>query len=258
MPFKSRTARMIAVMAVASLPLASASRAQIKNPLPVPDLDAIRATEALKEAEAKKRRESLEPTPEQIQQLNRLQAMLDAPTTGATPETHPGARLIDISEAALALETQDPPAPLKLRVISVRMQALYLHATQFPNDPQADRRLASLKIAARQAKTIDEPTAPALGDFWLLMADLHDINRSGLPLDARRAQARDLLANYHAKYKTAPTLVAIRQAMRQIDNPPTPKPDATNTPEAPATPDPSTVTSAPNTPSPNQAVTIET
>lgn len=126
-------------------------------------------------------------------------------------------QLRDLSrEAADLAEAVAPPAE-RLRALNLRMQALYKQLSTRPRDPQVDRLLFNLRAAARQAKAIDAPDAAAIGDFWLTTADLFDLNRIGLSIEARRKQAAQLLSDYLLRHPEGPAAEQARYAIEQLN-----------------------------------------
>jgi len=124
------------------------------------------------------------------------------------------------------------PGPLQLQSLSLQMQSLYTRITRWPDDPKVDRMLFRLRAAARRAKTLDQPQAGAIADFWLLTADLFDINRLNLPPDQRRKQTQQLFDEYLVAHGAGPTSDAVRTMLTRLNqSAPKPEPKPTDAPK---------------------------
>lgn len=124
-----------------------------------------------------------------------------------------------ITEAGrLSLSSDD--AGIIYRGLCVQMQAIYLRLMHEPAGPEVDRLLGRLRTAARRTKalTINSATAQAEGDFWLLTADLFDLNRSGLPIEAQQQQASQLLGAFLALHDSAPMARHVRAMHEALQN----------------------------------------
>lgn len=129
-----------------------------------------------------------------------LTAMLTA--TGLPTDTQRqdlAQRLDELAATSGRLAEQLPQAQQKLDASNLEAQAYNALANQARIEKQpreADYRLGQLRDAARKTKQINAPGADAQAEFWLLQADLFDINRSGLDRDARQTQAIERLQRF--------------------------------------------------------------
>ena len=115
-------------------------------------------------------------------------------------------------------------------------------------EKQHATRRKTIRVSARRVKAVDQPDADAIGDYWLLVADLYDINRAGLSVEERRRQAVPLLEAYVIEHdQAAPTPAVLRNLdqvraggdtqrarVRLLERMPA-APDADPAPPAPAT-----------------------
>lgn len=138
-------------------------------------------------------------TSEQAALLDRITRALNQPGENLDP-----VQIRDLLDRLIVDATQlanvTEPGKLQLQALSLQMQATYQRIVRFPKDVEVDRRLSRMRAAARRAKAIDEPSAGAVGDFWLMTADLFDVNRSALGPVARRQQTRQLLEGHLEKH----------------------------------------------------------
>lgn len=125
-------------------------------------------------------------------------------------------RLRELVRVASLLELTTSPGPLKLQAVSLQMQGLYALMVRWPEDEQADRWSQRLRSAARRAKALIEPEAKSIGDFWLMTADLYEINRSDLPLAERQEQASELMAGYVRKHPEGPASAEVKAALAEL------------------------------------------
>lgn len=154
-------------------------------------------------------------TSEQAALLERINKALNQPGENLQP-----VQIRDLLDRLIVDATQlanvTEPGPLQLQALSLQMQATYQRIVRFPKDTEVDRRLSRLRAAARRAKAIDQPTAGAVGDFWLMTADLFDVNRSALDATARRRQTRQLLEAHLEQHAAGPTAKAARGALDKL------------------------------------------
>lgn len=154
-------------------------------------------------------------TSEQAALLARINKALNQPGENLDP-----VQIRDLLDRLIVDATQlanvSEPGPLQLQALSLQMQATYQRIVRFPKDVEVDRRLSRMRAAARRAKAIDEATAGAVGDFWLMTADLFDINRSALDATARRQQTRQLLEGHLEKHASGPTAKAAQAALDRL------------------------------------------
>lgn len=85
---------------------------------------------------------------------------------------------------------------------------------------EASYRLTQLRNAAQETRHTDNAYAPATGDYWLLVADLTDLNRAAMPLAKRQPEAIRRLAGYletHPDGQTPETIgTQVRMALVRL------------------------------------------
>ncbi|MAE62077.1 MAG: hypothetical protein CMJ49_12055 [Planctomycetaceae bacterium] len=137
-----------------------------------------------------------------------------------------------------------PDGPLRLSLLNIQMQGFNNNLTNNAGLIEVEMQWKRLRGAARRAKAMDEPEAQAVGDYWLLVANLNDIKDSGLPLDKQREQSMPLLKRYLKAHPKASLAPAVFTALGQLD------PAATQ----PATSQPATSQPATTQPATSQPV----
>jgi hypothetical protein len=99
------------------------------------------------------------------------------------------AELADQSEK-LARDLKRPDRQLEVRNFNNQVRYAQAQHAQLSNrDAEASQRIAQLRSGAWQTKANSSTNARLVGDFWLLQADLFDINRSGLNRNQRQINA---------------------------------------------------------------------
>lgn len=147
--------------------------------------------------------------------LARLQRLLrepDEPRSGEELREHLDGLIDTASEVALTRGE----GPLRLGVLSVQMQAIHLRLMTFPEAEDFDRLLARLRGTARRVKAMDVPESAAMGDFWQLTAEMIDVNRSGLALADRQAQAAQLIADFLERHPDSVPAESARASLQQL------------------------------------------
>lgn len=125
-------------------------------------------------------------------------------------------QLVELTDHASQLYQNSTEPPVRLSALSVQMQALYTQIVEDPRNEHVERLLSQLRAAARRAKSLDQPDADAVGDFWLMMAELLDLNRMNLNVDDRRAQAAELMNRYIKNHPDAAPTVDVRAALGEL------------------------------------------
>lgn len=125
-------------------------------------------------------------------------------------------QLQQITEQASRLALLSQGDALRLKALDVQMQSLYVRTTRFSQHEDVDRLASRLRAAARRAKAIDQPDAAALGEYWLMISELLEINQSGLAREDRREQARQLLRDYLAHHPAGPATENIRRLLEPV------------------------------------------
>ncbi len=155
----------------------------------------------------------------------RVSNLLREPNADAAPPAVQG-QLAELSVNARQWAAASPTPAQRLRAMGLDMQAIYAQVVEFPESTDVDRQLSQLRATARRVKTLDHANARAVGDFWLMTAELLDMNRMDLPADARREQAEQLMRDYLQRHPFAPPSEEVRSAWTQLQAamPPTPPP----------------------------------
>lgn len=125
--------------------------------------------------------------------------------------------LLTDNASQLALMSDDPRK--RFDAMSVQLQSIYTRLIEYPDSSDVDHLLGRLRAAARRIKAIDlrGELPGAVGDFWLLTAELYDMNRMKLPLEARRQQAAGLMKDFLAKHADWPAAMDVREAMETMN-----------------------------------------
>lgn len=125
--------------------------------------------------------------------------------------------LLTDNASQLALMSDDPRK--RFDALSVQLQSIYTRLIEYPDSSDVDHLLGRLRAAARRIKAIDlrGELPGAVGDFWLLTAELYDMNRMKLPLEARRQQAAGLMKDFLAKHADWPAAMDVREAMETMN-----------------------------------------
>jgi hypothetical protein len=147
--------------------------------------------------------------------VERFQRLLKEPDAQADPQAvreHLDELIATASE--LALVSRD--GPVRLQAMSVQMQAIYTRLAGYPAAEDFDRMLSRLRATARRTKALNDPRAGSIGDFWLLTAELVDINRSGLSAAERQEQANQLMSEYARRHPMGPPAREVREAQEKL------------------------------------------
>ncbi|NBC11560.1 MAG: hypothetical protein GVY24_07500 [Planctomycetes bacterium] len=132
---------------------------------------------------------------------------------GAKPEQAPAdaprTRLEQIASKSNAIARQNLDQPdVQYQAQQVELRAYHALAQDAViNDraAEASYRLTQLRNAANQARRSDNRFATATGDFWLLLADLIDINRNVSAVAQRQTKAAAKLEAFLADHKERDT-----------------------------------------------------
>lgn len=146
---------------------------------------------------------------------NRMNDLLAEPMPNTRGDAVRG-QLVELTNNASQLALLSDPGPDQFEALSVQMQALYAQITETIDPGQVDRLLSRLRSAARRTKAIDLPQAPAVGDFWLMTAELFDLNRTPLSVKAQREQAAALMAEYLEDHPEAGPSESVRTAYIEL------------------------------------------
>lgn len=168
-----------------------------------------------------------------VRLLSQLQKRIEQPPAAdATPEQI-RQRLDEIIVDATTLIDQASASRLRMTARSLQLQAIYLRLSRWPKDPMRDSLLLQMESSARKLAEMDEPQAGPLGEFWLMMAQILQINQGAEPPLARRGRFAELLEKYLEKHPAAAPSESVKQMLADLR-----KAEAA----APATPEPATPT----------------
>lgn len=158
-----------------------------------------------------------QPRPQTVENmlLERIQRSLRDPVLGETDDEQ-RARIEQLIADSEQLVERTGGGPRRLQMLNLQLQSYNNSIANWPDADDVDGKVLELRSAARRTKAMDEPESQSLGDFWLLVADLHEINASRLPLEKRRAQAEPLLERYLAAHPDAPMAPAVRNALAEL------------------------------------------
>lgn len=126
-------------------------------------------------------------------------------------------QLVDLTDNASRWYYNTDDAETRLTALSVQMQALYTQLVEDPPADQVDRLLSRLRAAARRAKSLDQTDADAIGDFWLMTADLLDLNRMDIRPSSHQAQAAELMSDYIADHPDAGPTAEVKAALAELN-----------------------------------------
>ncbi len=123
--------------------------------------------------------------------------------------TPPQKRLEQIASTSNTIARNNPDQPrVQYQAQQVEMRAYHALAQDaVVNDraAEASYRLTQLRNAATQTRQSENRFAAATGDFWLLLADLIDINRNVAALPQRQAKATAKLEAYLTAHEVQAT-----------------------------------------------------
>lgn len=202
--------------------LTQTDQAQPVNEPPTADVDPATAQQsAAAQGEpqtAAPNQSDAEPSPaDQMRQriLKQIEDLSRQPGDDA-PRSKVHRQLVGLNDANYYRNQIEIEPKAQLESLNMLAQGLYVQMTRFTEPRLADRLRSKLRITARQAKAIELASAEAIGDFWLLTADLYEINHSELAAKARQQQAAELMADYLADYPDAETSPGVAEALEQL------------------------------------------
>jgi hypothetical protein len=197
--------------------------------------------------------------PNTDQQLMRPQTMAEAlntrlqrllvPPSPATDPVKIQRQLDFLNDNAAKLAEVAQTDKEKLYARNVELNGRYARVNMFAEAPDVDAELGRLRAAARRVKALYTPEAGAIGDFWLMTADLFDINRLQVPLAERQRQAAQVLDEYLDRHPKGPASEYVADAAAKMSRargltPPAPANDPPVSP--PTATDASQVADAPS------------
>lgn len=201
------------------------------------------------QAPAEGQLQTLQPIPQRLapntdQQMMRPQTMAEAlntrlqrllvPPSPATDPVKIQRQLDYLNDNAARLAEVAKTDAEKLYARNVELNGRYARVNMFAEAPDVDAELGRLRAAARRVKALYTPEAGAIGDFWLMTADLFDINRLKVPLAERQRQAAQVLDEYLDRHPKGPASQYVADAAEKMSRargltPPAP----TNAPPVP-------------------------
>lgn len=96
------------------------------------------------------------------------------------------------------------PERRRLEARQIEMQANYAlaqRARTVKKNREAGYRVGQLRNAALQSRQLKSPAATAMADFWLMQADLFDLNSTTLPVDVRQVETIKQLEQFVREHK---------------------------------------------------------
>ncbi len=167
---------------------------------------------------------------EQAALLNRLTTHTLHPPEPGQDAKAARAQLDELITDASRLTRITEPGPLRLTAMTLQMQGLHLHLSRWPDDPQAGELLWLLKLKAEQTKELQIPDAAAIGDFWLMSAELFELQRGQDPPAKRLEKTQAALSAYQAKYPKSAPVQAVEAMLAALNTKKTAATPPTKTP----------------------------
>jgi hypothetical protein len=185
---------------------APAARGQ-DSPEPAPDTAEHAPAAAATEADVLRLRE----------QFERVLTQAGLPNGEARDQTAAEIEALAQRSNVYSKQAPSPRARLEASNLEARgYNALAQDAYRQQKPDEAMTRNTQLRHAAEEAKTIPEPAAATVGDFWLLQADLFELNATMPDVNERQHNAIVRLEAFDAERRKAGDAVEHDQAARQI------------------------------------------
>lgn len=165
--------------------------------------------------------------------LEQLQKALSRPPGPKADPANVKLRLDQIIVDATSL-AESTDGPLEMTARSIQLQALQSRINRWPDDPQNDLLLMQMEKSAEALAQLNQPDAGAIGDFWLLSAQLAQDNRRPWPAGEKTRRVRKSLGEYVLKYPDAPPTAAVKKMLERLPAERSAQ-SARNTPTPPAT-----------------------
>ncbi len=197
-------------------PAVQADQSDSQQPAPVSEPRVIDPPAEPSAVEEISEDELASPTVELRQRLRQqVESLCRQPQEGATRRAvH--RQLLGLNRANIYRAQAEIEPSEQLDSLNMLAQGLYVQVTRFTEPRLADRHISRLRITARQAKAVDHARAEAIGDFWLLAADLYEINHSELSTSARQVQAAELMSEYLGAHPDAEAAPGVSDALQQL------------------------------------------
>ncbi len=130
-------------------------------------------------------------------QLQTLIAQAGVPDKAKRATANKQLDAVAMQSAELAKQLKDDRQRLEARYVELAARNVLLKDAQSRGDKREQSYQAGqLRTAAWSAKRLKLAPAGALGDFWLLQADLHDLNMSTEKLNERQRGAIELMERF--------------------------------------------------------------
>ena len=151
--------------------------------------------------------------------LRQLMERLMIQPGGEVGEAEVKARLEALADEAGVMARRLDAGPLKGAALGVRVQAMYGLVTRWPGDVLGEVRLAEMRRSARQLVAMGGVDGASVGDYWLMMAELVEINgQEGLGGAEKRVLARREMNRYLERYRSGPGVGAVRDALFALNS----------------------------------------
>ncbi|MBI1372925.1 MAG: hypothetical protein GC159_09215 [Phycisphaera sp.] len=203
----------LAIVAATALTLAAPARAQLQDPLKAP-ADPTKPKADTPKVDVEGLEQTL--TLDQIESIERRLTEAMAKPAPETDEAEVRGKLEGLIRDAAGLAKLTGPGTLRLQAWNIELQALYLRMVRWPRDAAFDAYHRRLRDVAGQARQIKLPDADALGDFWLMTADLIEVNRSDHALKEKQKRVQKLLTTYLTEHPDGPSAAACKQALSDL------------------------------------------
>ncbi len=167
---------------------------------------------------------AIAPTTQQMTQAQAMQRMLEqrlakllVPPSPSTDTAKIQRQLDILNDNAQRLTTIAKTDSAKLQAFNVELNGRYARVNLFATAPDVDAELSRLRATARRVKALRTAESAAIGDFWLMTAELFDINRLTLPLAERQRQAAQVLDAYIDRHPSGPASAQVAAAAQRLN-----------------------------------------
>lgn len=150
--------------------------------------------------------------------LRKLRALMRPPEGEGRDQQAVRERLEQVAREAGKLADSSQPGMLQTTARQIRLQAIYAMLSDSIGEID-DKLLTTMRSEARQLKASTDPQAGEAGGYWLMLAEVAEINHSKLEWTDRRRQMRQTMAAYLSNTPRGDSADAVRAAIRRITPP---------------------------------------